>query len=239
MAQPEFSWLSVVPTVVGGGISLVTTMMVFGLGQWVERRKKAKEKKKQESVSAFSGFWKLKALAEFLGNIDLELDEAFAQAGDDVERLEPADIIKGFLSADENFSEFSIDELVFLHRQKRTQLIADIYLLLRRVRNIEAVVKKYTELRQKLEVILEERATKIEKTDAGHPELTLSERDASVVNLRRGNLNQILGGLHVLLERDVPESKLLTETYLELARKEFGGDFPDFKLEWVKPNANP
>lgn len=234
----EFSWWSVVPTLVGGGISLATTFLMFGVAQSVDRSKRAKERKKEEAVTAFVGFWNLKALAEFLGNIDRELDEAFAQAGDEVVHLEPSDIIKGFLSADEVFPEFSIKELMFLSRQKQTQMIADVDLLLKRARNVEATIKKYTALREGVEAMLEDRASKIVETDAGRSQATLSGRDAVVVNLRRGNLNQILGGLHVLLERDVPESKRLTETYLELARKEYGSDFPDFKLEWVKPSAN-
>jgi hypothetical protein len=239
MSTAGFNWWTIVPTLVGAGISVLTTFIMFKVTQGVEQKKRDSDRRKKEIVGAFVTFWQLKALAEFLGNVDRQLDDAYAEVDDDVTNLEPCDIIKGFLTADEVFPEFRIEDLVFLNRQKRTQVIADIDLLLRRARTVEATVKKYTELRQNLEGMLENLASTVEESETGRPLIAVPADAAAIINLRKGNLNQILAGLHELLEVDVPNSRMLTETFLDLARKEFGSEFPDFKLEWVKNNADP
>lgn len=235
MAQPEFTWLSVVPTLVGGAISIVTTVAMFGLTQWVDRKKRARERKREEAVAAFVGFWKLKAVAESLGNLRREISDAFASAKDrGISDGEPCDIVRGLVGASSQTDFLTSRELLFLNRANRSDLMAEADLIVRRAINIEESMKKYGEMREHFQSFIESAAESVAVPTGTAGGFSLSGNAAAIARLKKNSMNDFLSQVQSMLEKDLPRAKIAANGYLRVARESFGDDFPKFNLEWVE-----
>jgi hypothetical protein len=232
----EFSWMTIVPTIVGGAISAVSAVCMFLLAQRAERRKRAAEKRRDEAMRAFQGFWKLRGVANGLWNYERQISECY----EDAERngfgdSPPSSKAKPLVGALDNYDLLEVQEFMFLGRQKRTILMNDIDLIVRRARNVEAVVSKYNEQKASFENFIEDHAEEIEVIDGPIVATKFGGRLGVLAELREGSMNNLLGQLHEALDVDCKEARRVTEEYLDAARAEFGDDFPKFKFEWLNP----
>jgi hypothetical protein len=233
---PEFSWWNVIPTLVGGAISIATTAILFSANQRVERKKRAIESRKSEALRAFKGFWKLRNVANGLMNLELQIAQSYREADESgMEDALPFSKVKAFVGALEDYELLEIEEVVFLSRQKNIALLNDIELIVRRARTIEVVVIKYNDMKASFEEFIESHAEEIEVLDEPIVGSKLKGRLGVIAHLRECSGNNLLGQLQELLESDCKESKRVTEAYLEAAEKEFGEDFPKFKFVWTDP----
>jgi hypothetical protein len=227
--------MSVVPTLVGGGISLVASLCMFSLAQLIERRRRATERRQEGGANAFTGFWKIKSAAEMLVNLQLEIEQAFSTAEENgLEGAEPCQIVRGLVGAPIVLDFLEAKELMFLHKEKRSNLIAEADVIVHRARNIDASMRKYTELRESMQAFLENHADGVGDAIGSVGDFALSGKNARIAKLKVQSLNQILEQIRKLLERDAAEAKHVTEEYLDIAKKHFGANFPAFQFDWVE-----
>ena len=231
----EFSWWNVVPTLVGGAISLATTYLMFNKTQSTEREKREKENKKRLALSAFNGFRKLLEVSNGLENIKLHIDEGFEAAekngGLD---LDPYIKILPFVGARGIYKDLVSEELFFLTKLKNSELISELDVIIRRARNNEVVIEKYSELRQDINSFLETRIGTDTSADGTLVSGTIATSDKVVLDLRGGLLNNVLGTLMEHLEADCVKARKICSEYLEAAQAEYQDDFPKIKLEWTR-----
>lgn len=231
----EFSWLSVVPTLVGGGISLVTALCMFGLAQRIERRRRAIEREQEGAANAFIGFWKIKSAAEMLLNLQREIRDAFAMAANKgLEGSEPCQIVRGRVGATIDIKFLEAKEMMFLSKEKRSELLAEVDLVIHRAKNLDATMRKYTELRESLQVFLETNSDKVGDASGSVSDFALSGKNAAVAKLKIKSLNEILEQVKEMLQKDTIAAKRATEEYLHVARTHFGASFPQFQFKWVE-----
>lgn len=231
----EFKWLSVVPTLVGGGISLVTSLSMFGLAQYIERRKRANEREREGGAAAFMGFWKLKTTAEMLVNLQREIGDAFSKASEKgLSGAEPCQIVRGMVGAPALIEFLEAKELMFLSKEKRSDLIAEADLVVHRARNIDASMRKYTELRESLQVFLEINSDRVGASVGAVSDFALSGKNAAIAKLKIDSLNEMLEQIGGMLKNDAVAAKKVALEYLGVAKKHFGTGFPSFQFDWVE-----
>ena len=234
MPGAEFSWWSVVPTMVGAAMSILTTLAMFSLAQWTDRKKKEADKRKEGAIIAFEGFLKLKAVSEELGNQKRQIDEAFDEAREKGDTLKsPSKFVRGFVSAASGLQSLDAKQLVFLVKIKKAELMVDAELIVRRAQNVEASIRKYTELRDELQQFLSSNAEVISTGGDPRGQFGFSGKNAELAKIKVAALDELVLQIRAFLDKDAPESRRVADAYLSAARQHFGDDFPQFKLEWV------
>ncbi len=227
-------WSKIVPVVIGGGISIVSTVAMFSLAQFVDRRKRAKDRVKEDAVATFVGFWKLKAVAETLGNLHREIADAFAAAESiELTNAEPCDIVRGRISSSSQLELLSAKELLFLNREKRSDLMVEADLIVRRAMDIEQCMSVYTQLRSDCQHFIETHADAVDVPVGTTGGFSLSGNAAAIAKLKKHAMNDILEQVRGMLDRDYVQAKFVTNEYLRIARQHFGVNFPEFDLKWV------
>ena len=227
-------WWAFVSTLVGAGVSIVTSLAVFGFTLWTESRKVKAETKTKDAFSAFRGFQKLVQIANDLTNTQRHIDEAFKEASEHgLEEADPYIKVNPLVGAKVVLEPPRIEEMFFLVDAKLTHVMGEIDLMYRRALNTEAVVEKFNTMKLEFGQFLEARTKKIEGLDGTRVAFELVGQDAKVAELRGGAMNNLLGQLLEHLEKDCSEAKRLAETFLKAAQEHFGPDFPKVKLEWM------
>ncbi len=231
----DFTWWNIVPTLVGGAISLVTAITMFSFAQSVERKKRQAEKKSEEATSAFVGFRKLVVVAEALGNLDRELDNAFSHAENiGLENSEPCDKVRGLVGLSNRLEPLVAKELLFLNKAKRSELINEIDLIVHRALNTEESIRRYGELRTEAQLFMEQHSEIVENPTDNVGSFQLSGKSGAIFKLKRQGLNDLLSQIQTHLKSDNESARKATDEYIVIARKYFGNDFPEFSFEWVK-----
>jgi hypothetical protein len=215
-------------------LSIATTVTMFGVSQKIERNKKTAEKNRDEAAAALNGFLKLKAISDGVYTIEEQLKEAYATAFENgLGDASPFAKVNGFVGADGKYEPLVGKELHFLISSKNALLINDVDLMWRRMLSLSAAVAKYTDLKASFELFGEQHAEEISGGEGTIVSTSFSGRFAHLASIKEGSMNSLLGQIHELIDRDLPESKRVASAYLEAARAYFGNDFPDFKMEWV------
>ena len=108
-------WPAFISTIIGAGVSILTSLAVFGFTSWLEARRKKAEEKKRSAFLAFSGFQKLVRFVNEVKNIDLYIDKAFKDAVEvGLEEAEPFQKIQQLLGAKVAIEPVKIEEMFFL-----------------------------------------------------------------------------------------------------------------------------
>jgi hypothetical protein len=233
-------WEKVIPVLVGGGISLLTTVVMFGVAQWVERRKRKTEKRAKDAFLAFTGFRKLVWALNEVENIRVQIDLAFKDdLNDHRPGAEPFEKVQPMLAAQSQVVSLSADELFFLAKRKQSSLISNIDLIVDRVRTDRMVLDKYSELRMELNKFMEDRVHPEGKNGDGPQRYELSAKDRVIFDSQAGSLNIMLSRLIEFVERDCSEGRQICDEYLTAAKSEFGEEFPAFTISKGFEHANP
>ncbi len=126
----------------------------------------------------------------------------------------------------------AMEEMFFLVSAKVAHLMAEVDLIYRRALNTDAVVDQFNRMKLEFGNFIEERTSKIELGEGTRAAFELAGKDVKLADLRGGAMNNLVGQMLEHLESDCAEAKRISQEFLEAARKYFGSDFPDVKLEW-------
>ncbi len=234
----EFSWWSVVPTLVGGGISILTAVLMFGIGQATERRKRKEEKKKSDALDAFIGLQKLMRTLEATENLARHIDRQFIEAhksGDDLN--DPASIVKPILGAPIMIEDLTAQEVLFLVRGNE-DLMSKIWEIQQRARNNDVIRSEYNRLRFAFDDFLESSAKEIRLLEGSRISASCGPSDVVRMEMRLGRLNQVIVPLVETLEKDRAAIPEVINKYIVAAREVYGDHFPVTGVEKIGRGKN-
>jgi hypothetical protein len=230
----EFSWWSIVPTLVGGAISIATTVAVFRFNIRVDRTKREREQKKSAANRAFFGLMKLNRTLESIENLARHFDEQLAEA-QSIGRghLEPYDVYRALVGAPHPFDLVSAEEILFLTKG-HGEMIARIGEIQQRATNNEFIAREYASARRALDAFLLEHISTDSLVDGASLYLNVDSALKVKIDFQQGQLNQMIVPLIAALEEDRITVVTLIKEYIKLAKLEFGDDFPTKGLELRK-----
>ena len=141
-------WGVLVPTLVGGAISLVTSIVMFGAAQAFDRRQSKSEHRIAEIRSSYVGLQKLMKTANTVLSIKRHIDAEFesAKLDGDISKMEASAIVKPIIGARGHIEQLSADECAFLAGEKGAKLLSDIWVIERRAISNEVTIEIYYEL---------------------------------------------------------------------------------------------
>lgn len=226
-------WATFLATLVGAGVSIATSLCVFGFTSWIEARRRADREKKAHAFQAFRGLQKLISIANDLTNVQRHLNEAFDEAREHgLEDAEPFVKVKPIIGAELALHALVAEEMFFLVDQKHSHVMGEIELIFHRALNVRAVVEQFNRMRLEFGQFLESRTKAVAALDGTRVAFELEGNDAKLADLRGGAMNNLLGQLMEHLDRDCVEAKRLAELFHDLAQTHFNDAFPKVKLEW-------
>ncbi|MBI1494489.1 hypothetical protein [Halocynthiibacter styelae] len=226
-------WSALFPTLVGGGISLATTVVMFGVAQKIEKNKRTEELKRVQALAAYTGFNKLLKTANFTlslkRHIDGELQRAkIAGLSTDYRALR----VRQMVGASPMIEDVQTTELIFLTGREGVSLLNEIWEIQERARGNHAAMEKFNELRSQHDEFLHSRIEKVELVDSSVAGFSLEGDDAKLAHMKIAAMDSVLDSLIAHLEEDSETIKSVAERFSELARAEFGNYFPSISPEW-------
>jgi hypothetical protein len=233
-------WGAFYSTLIGAGISLVASLAMFGLAQFVERRRRDKERKRTEAMEAFVGLHKLMKTLNSIENLARHIDTEFREnqkgyAGEG----EPSSIVRQIVGSTPNIEDLTAQELVFVSGGNG-ELPAQILELQERARNNNTIVQHYNKLKEEFRIFLEANSDALSIKEGNIASIEFEGKAAVLAELKVGEMNQLLGGLIETLEEDRLRIRRVAESYIAEAVKKFRDDFPAKRLEIKEvPNADP
>jgi len=229
-------WGVLVPTLVGGAISLVTSIVMFGAAQAFDRRQSKSEHRIAEIRSSYVGLQKLMKTANTVLSLKRDIDAEFesAKLDGDISKMEASAIVKPIIGARGHIEQLSADECPFLAGEKGAKLLSDIWVIERRAISNEVTIEKYNELKFDFIAFTEKSASELKGLASSKLELEFSEANASIAKMRIGAMNSVIGFLIAHLEKDAWQIKTVVERYVEQAVEKFGSDFPMQSIEWLE-----
>ncbi|MCZ8333360.1 MAG: hypothetical protein O9328_03770 [Rhodobacteraceae bacterium] len=238
MVAEEFSWLAVVPSLVGGGISAVTAVLMFSLAQRVDRKKRESDAKKLSAVKAFSALQKIMHIANINENLARQIDREFKDASEtrEIHQVDPAHVVRPLIGAPHDVERITPEEILFLAKSGNGDLIAEIWEIQQRTLNNDHLVKYFNELKTDYADFMESCAESVQEMRPEGATLELKGTQVFRAVSKTGRMNTVLVGLVSNLESDRVQSKSVVERFLSAAVAEFGSDFPAKTVEW-KENA--
>ena len=223
-------WSGILPVLVGGGISLLTSVVMLGLSIRLERRKTERLNKKEEALNAFLGLNKLMQTLNSIENLGRHIDREFNRSADEASMVEAASILRPIIGAEPVIEDVSAKEMLFL-ASSDGELPAAISEIQQRARNNRTVVEEYNKLRILHDTFLENHCQAIEDIEGSQMTYTLSGKDAIVASIKIGRMNQLIAALIEAVEEDRTTIQRVTEAYVLKAVEKFGSDFPVKRLE--------
>ncbi len=230
--QKLTAFVAVVSVLLGGLVSLLTTLII----QW--RSDRASERRRIEEIVENRAFQAQKGLIKTLQYVDAifslkaTIDRQFENADQNGDAdIEPVQKVQEVVSLDLNLEPYRIEELAFLLRSSDASLLQSLLLLERRTLSNFHVVGVYNTKRAILSDLIELGAEEISPGTGTVLTSTLSGVEALKVNLRIAVLNNVLGNLMESLDRDLREGKEYLSRFNRIAQSEFGEVFPALNLE--------
>jgi len=224
----------IVASILGGLISLVSSVTVFTRSVAEERRRREAEKRERDIANAFSGLTKLIHIAEAIENLARHLDKEFAESSRNDGLREPTSFVRQIVGSNVVIEKISAEEIFFIMRNDG-DLAAEISEIQQRAINHMEVANSYSFLRRDLDDFTEKHATLEVEEDATSLGAKFEGGDALVAKLKFARGNQILAHLVVALEEDRRRAGDILRRYAEKARERFGDDFPVQSLEFREP----
>lgn len=226
-----FNWLSVLPTALGGVISIVTTVTMFAVSQRVDRHKRSLERRKLECLMAFTGLKKLLNTASAVENLARHFDTNIQMAAKEGRsEMDTALIILPMIGGTWPIERLTADETVFL-LEENAQLVMDISEIEQRAVSHSASADSYTLARQEYDDFLLANI-EFDKVDGTFVEGTLVGRCGKIAELKLAKLNMVIVPLIDRLDEDRKQVKDVVRQYHSAAKKHFGEDFKFGDLDW-------
>ena len=237
----EFSWWTIVPTLVGGGISLVTTLFVQSRARGAEERRKTRDAKRLAAYDAYLALMKLVKTFEAIENLarhyDSLMDEAKAEGRGGGE---PCDIYKALVGAGHRIDEVTAAEFFFL-AAKHGELVRRIGEIQQRAINNVVLSQEYSRSRAEFDHFLLSVISEETVIDDSTISLKTSGEIKKKLDFQKGKLNQIIVPLIESLEEDRKSFNAIISDFIAAARTEFGNDFPfkGIEMRSLSDHANP
>jgi hypothetical protein len=114
MAATEFSWWNIVPTVVGAGISIITTVIMFGVSERNERKKRKADSILKLEAFAFSAQTKLSSILAWYRAVSRSLEVASSEE------------LNSIVAPQSQVTEFSSDELFVAMKSGDVSLVGKL-----------------------------------------------------------------------------------------------------------------
>ena len=231
-----FTWWSVVPTLVGGGISALTTAIMFRLNQNSEAQKREVEGNRTAALRAFAGLNKFLHTVNLIENLRRFIDFSYNEAStENLPDQTPHETIGEIDFADFDFESVLPNEIAFLGANAETRELTNlIWEGQLQARQILAVVTRYNqELRdfwKFKESIILNRPPNDEIVDS----IKLSSPEKAAFDNRAGTMNRLISKILEYLEGYCPKYRDVMEKFLAAAVAEFGDDLPMKKIVWIK-----
>ena len=227
-------WGALVPTLVGGAISLVSSVAVFTLAERAERKKKEKNRREEQAADAFVGLQKLMYSLNAIENLARHIETEFRSAeGDGGANMEPAAIVRTIVGSDSRIEDLQTKEFAFLI-DETGELAAKIAEIQERCKNSMAAVQTFNELKADYDRFVEENA-EFEEIEGNLATMVFKDRDAKVAELKVGRMNQLLASIIASLEEDRKQVREVTSEFIKKAVESFGDEFPARSLEMRVP----
>ena len=240
----EFSWWSLFPplvgAVVGGGVSLTSTLFMQSRAQKLESAKKDREAKRLAGNLAYFALAKLVGTFEAIENLARHFDQQFKEAeAEGRGASQPYDIYKAIVGAPHVIDVVSANEILFLAKG-HGEMIARIGEIQQRARNDEVVAREYSSARRNLDSFMLNYISPTTILDGSRMAVQADATTKTKVDVLQGQLNQIIVPLIVALEEDRNSIVLLVNEYIKIAQSTFGDDFPakGFEVRGITDNAN-
>ena len=229
--QAGIDWSVVVPTVVGGGATILAALLAFWLAHRAESNRRRQEQLSLSAKNALSGHFKLLQWINLLANINSHIDKHYEQAREfDVMPIEPCLIVGPSVGLFIEPKLLEPEDYKFLLSKQNSDLIPDIMLVESRSSNAHYLFRTYTEMHLALQDWLDglpqfERVLDGPIAKDKIPKDCLPKFDVKVAQL-----NRVLAGLVEHLDDDLTLAKQANEKFCNAAHKEYGSKFP--KMEF-------
>jgi len=209
---------------------LVSSVTVFSLAEWTERKKRDRERKIGQATDAFIGLQKLMSSLNLVENIARHIDREFRSAETDgMGVVEPAAIVRPIVGADREIEQLHAKEFAFLIDESGTlaSLVSEIQ---DRCMNTLAAIKTFNDLKADYDRFSEEHA-EVKEVVGETASMHFDGRNSMIAQLKVGRMNLLLNDIISSLEEDRNQVKEVTEAFIAKAVEVFGDDFPAKKLE--------
>ncbi|WP_170458647.1 hypothetical protein [Ruegeria arenilitoris] len=227
------NWATLIPTLVGAGISVLTTAVMFVLNQKVQNKKELQRKEAEAALNAYVGLQKLMNTANYLFMLNKHLATEFAEAqGAGNAEEEPALIVREFVGAPAEIQRVTPKDSAFLNSNSGFQLVAEIWQIESRAQNSEAAASTFNDVKREFSQFLHSIEDGIEIADSARLRFQLEGDDARRASVFIGQLNSLVGTLVHHLEEDTREVKRIVNEYVAAASMKFGDRFPLQSVEW-------
>lgn|GEM_PF-6280270 len=224
--------LTILPTLVGGAITLLAALLSFWLANRAERSKREEEAQRLSAAEAMSGLFKLVQWTNLLHNIKRHIDEFYKQAAEEGHQpAEPALTIGPSAGIFVEPSLLEAREYTFLAQTRSSNLIAKLKLLEERSINSHHLIKLYSKYHLELQAWMEEIPDFHVELDGPIATNLFPPAYRSSYEIRLAQLNRIIGGLVEHLDEDIQNAEDLVKEFANIAHEHFGSQFPRFSLE--------
>lgn len=229
-------WATLVPTLLGGFITLIVALITFWLTARAERKRRDAERNRDAAVDALSGYHKLSAWVDLFGNINNLISDCFKDAhSDGFNASEPFQVVPPFAGRFLEPPALKINEFRFLLTKKYSECVNEIVELEKHGINITKLLDEYSRLRLELESWIDSLPNVERELSGPLAETAIPAEHKAKFEMRVGQLNRILVGLVEQLETDVPRSKKCLIDFVSAANDLFGSDFPKLDIDFIKP----
>lgn len=220
-------WATLGTLLLGSGISLVASIVMFTLAYSVDRKKRAAEDRRYGANAALAGAHKLMHTLNYVENLGIHVDKEFSDPERNEGMREPSSWVRPIIGIDANFAFVSIDEMSFLFASDG-ELTARVYEIQQRALVLSKTVESYNKLRFDYLTFIEGHASNV---DGSVLTADLTGRDAVVAGIRLGRLNQLIAALVTQLDEDRPIVRQVVDDFIAEARSFYGGEFPAKRIE--------
>ena len=190
------------------------------------------EKSERGAFLAMQALVKLMQLANsaysLKGTIDEQFDEAEESGHGD---LLPVQKVKEIAGLETDFEFFLTEELAFLLHSEDADLLGELIVFEKRIISDNQAVAAYNKKRSELTDRLEAGAVAVDHAKGTVLSSELKGRDALLVDVRVGALQNLLGTIMERLDREVVDGRNLLNRLKDAARTEYGKLFPSLKFE--------
>ena len=224
-------WEKILPSLIGGGISAVTAVIMFSLAQWIDSRKRAAERKRSAAHDAYGGLLKLVRSGDSIENLARHIDKQIKDAHElNRDFSDIAAIIQPILGASILVEDLTAQETRFLTKSDG-EFLSRIWEIQQRARNNDVIAAEYSKFRLAYDAFIETKAPSITAIEGATLSVSLEGDDAKIATIKLGRLNQIIVPLIASLDEDRKTIVTVIDEYIAFARSAFGDDFPAKKFE--------
>ncbi|WP_127748432.1 hypothetical protein [Parasedimentitalea marina] len=218
----SFSWSAIIPTVIGGGIALLTALAMFYFSNSLERKKREEERIRNNASSAVSGFLKLTRWANLVANVDEHINKFYEEANAHGHEADQAFQIVGpsvgkFLEPD----RLTVEEYSFLLSKEHSELIGKIQMVEERAANLLQLLDQYSSDYLEFSKWLHTVPGFSRELDGPIAKSKIPKKYMAQVDEHGAQLNRILAGITEHIGEDLVTATQVIQEYGQVAHDEF------------------